>query len=178
MSVSAAGAARRAIPDLEARLVSLRAEIATLAAEADATATAAAAAGGGSPLAPRVAALVLLAQEARHREDGVERRLDVVPRDALHFLAHTDRAAQRLRDVVELLDAHARLPPCGEGACRVGRRVVGARQADLVPADMAVELREREAYEKPTTKRKRLKNLAKRRWQKRQESLALPAKDY
>lgn len=40
------------------------------------------------------------------------------------------------------------------------------------------ELREREAYEKPTTKRKRLKNLAKRRWQKRQESLALPAKDY
>ena len=38
------------------------------------------------------------------------------------------------------------------------------------------DLREREAYEKPTTRRKRLKNLAKRRWQKRLQSQKLPAK--
>ena len=36
---------------------------------------------GLDPLAP----LVLLAQQARHREDGVERGLDVVARDALHL---------------------------------------------------------------------------------------------
>lgn len=40
------------------------------------------------------------------------------------------------------------------------------------------DLREREAYEKPTTRRKRLKNLAKRRWQKRLQSQQLPAKLY
>jgi len=40
------------------------------------------------------------------------------------------------------------------------------------------ELREREFYEKPTTARKRAKNSAKRRWQKRLESQALPKKLY
>jgi small subunit ribosomal protein S21 len=40
------------------------------------------------------------------------------------------------------------------------------------------ELREREAYEKPTVKRKRLKNLARRRWQKWLHSQQLPAKNY
>ena len=45
-------------------------------------------------------------------------------------------------------------------------------------AGVLAEVRRREFYEKPTTARKRAKNAAKRRWQKRQESLALPAKDY
>lgn len=40
------------------------------------------------------------------------------------------------------------------------------------------ELREREFYEKPTTARKRAKNAAKRRWQKRLESQQLPKKLY
>ena len=40
------------------------------------------------------------------------------------------------------------------------------------------ELREREHYEKPTTARKRAKNAAKRRWQKRLDSQALPKKLY
>jgi small subunit ribosomal protein S21 len=40
------------------------------------------------------------------------------------------------------------------------------------------DLREREAYEKPTVKRKRLKNLARRRWQKWLQSQQLPAKNY
>ena len=40
------------------------------------------------------------------------------------------------------------------------------------------DLRDREAYEKPSVRRKRLKNLARRRWQKRLESMALPAKEY
>jgi small subunit ribosomal protein S21 len=40
------------------------------------------------------------------------------------------------------------------------------------------ELREREFYEKPTTARKRAKNQARRRWQKKLESQALPKKLY
>ena len=40
------------------------------------------------------------------------------------------------------------------------------------------ELRDREHYEKPTTARKRAKNAAKRRWQKRIESEQLPKKLY
>jgi small subunit ribosomal protein S21 len=38
------------------------------------------------------------------------------------------------------------------------------------------ELREREQYEKPTTSRKRAKNAARRRWQKKLESEQLPKK--
>ena len=40
------------------------------------------------------------------------------------------------------------------------------------------DLRERESYEKPTTRRKRLKNLAKRRWKKLLASQTLPPKLY
>lgn len=40
------------------------------------------------------------------------------------------------------------------------------------------DLREREFYEKPTTKRKRKKNQAKRRWNKKLEDQALPKKLY
>jgi small subunit ribosomal protein S21 len=40
------------------------------------------------------------------------------------------------------------------------------------------ELREREFYEKPTTARKRAKNQAKRRWQKKLEAQQLPKKMY
>lgn len=40
------------------------------------------------------------------------------------------------------------------------------------------ELREREFYEKPTSKRKRAKNAAKRRWRKQLESQKLPEKLY
>lgn len=40
------------------------------------------------------------------------------------------------------------------------------------------DLRSREFYEKPTTKRKRLKNLAKRRWMKKLEMEKLPTKNY
>jgi small subunit ribosomal protein S21 len=40
------------------------------------------------------------------------------------------------------------------------------------------ELREREFYEKPTTARKRAKNQARRRWQKKLEAQALPKKLY
>lgn len=40
------------------------------------------------------------------------------------------------------------------------------------------DLREREFYEKPTTARKRARNAAKRRWQKRLESQQLPKKLY
>ena len=39
-------------------------------------------------------------------------------------------------------------------------------------------LREREFYEKPTTARKKAKNAAKRRWQKKLESESLPKKLY
>lgn len=40
------------------------------------------------------------------------------------------------------------------------------------------ELREREFYEKPTTARKKAKNQAKRRWQKKLAGEALPKKHY
>ena len=40
------------------------------------------------------------------------------------------------------------------------------------------ELREREFYEKPTTARKKSKNQAKRRWQKKVASETLPKKMY
>jgi small subunit ribosomal protein S21 len=40
------------------------------------------------------------------------------------------------------------------------------------------DLRERETYEKPTTKRKRAKAAAKRRWQKKLNSEKLPTKLY
>lgn len=40
------------------------------------------------------------------------------------------------------------------------------------------ELRERSEYTKPTTKRKQLKNAAKRRWQKKLASEQLPKKLY
>jgi small subunit ribosomal protein S21 len=40
------------------------------------------------------------------------------------------------------------------------------------------DLRDREFYEKPTTARKRAKNAAKRRWQKKLEAQALPKKLY
>ena len=40
------------------------------------------------------------------------------------------------------------------------------------------DLREREFYEKPTTARKRAKNQAKRRWQKKLEAQQLPKKLY
>lgn len=40
------------------------------------------------------------------------------------------------------------------------------------------ELREREFYEKPTTARKKAKNAAKRRWEKKLASEALPKKNF
>ena len=40
------------------------------------------------------------------------------------------------------------------------------------------ELREREFYEKPTTARKKAKSQAKRRWQKKLQSEALPKRLY
>jgi small subunit ribosomal protein S21 len=40
------------------------------------------------------------------------------------------------------------------------------------------ELREREFYEKPTTARKKAKNSAKRRWQKKVAAEQLPPKNY
>ena len=40
------------------------------------------------------------------------------------------------------------------------------------------DLREREFYEKPTTARKKAKNAAKRRWEKKLASEALPKKNY
>ena len=40
------------------------------------------------------------------------------------------------------------------------------------------ELREREFYEKPTTARKKAKNAAKRRWQKKLDSERLPPRHY
>ena len=40
------------------------------------------------------------------------------------------------------------------------------------------ELREREFYEKPTTARKKAKNAAKRRWQKKVSAEQLPKKLY
>jgi small subunit ribosomal protein S21 len=43
---------------------------------------------------------------------------------------------------------------------------------------LLVELRERETYEKPTTRRKRKKSAAKNRWQKQVRSQQLPKKLY
>lgn len=40
------------------------------------------------------------------------------------------------------------------------------------------ELKMREQYEKPTTRRKRLKNLARRRWLKKLQDQALPKSNY
>jgi small subunit ribosomal protein S21 len=40
------------------------------------------------------------------------------------------------------------------------------------------ELRDREHYEKPTTRRKRAKSLAKNRWNKHLDSQQLPKKNY
>jgi len=41
---------------------------------------------------------------------------------------------------------------------------------------LLIELREREAYEKPTTKRKRAASQAKKRWQKKVASDSMPKK--
>lgn len=43
---------------------------------------------------------------------------------------------------------------------------------------LLIELRERETYEKPTTRRKRKKSVAKNRWQKQLRSQQLPKKLY
>ena len=43
---------------------------------------------------------------------------------------------------------------------------------------LLVELKERETYEKPTTRRKRKKSVAKNRWQKQLRSQQLPKKLY
>jgi small subunit ribosomal protein S21 len=43
---------------------------------------------------------------------------------------------------------------------------------------LLIELKERETYEKPTTRRKRKKSLAKNRWQKQLRSQQLPKKLY
>lgn len=43
---------------------------------------------------------------------------------------------------------------------------------------LLVELKERETYEKPTTRRKRKKGAAKNRWQKQLRSQQLPKKLY
>ena len=43
---------------------------------------------------------------------------------------------------------------------------------------LLLELREREHYVKPTTRRKTAKSLAKKRWQRHLQSQSLPAKKY
>ena len=43
---------------------------------------------------------------------------------------------------------------------------------------LLIELKERETYEKPTTRRKRKKSAAKNRWQKQLRSQQLPKKLY
>ena len=43
---------------------------------------------------------------------------------------------------------------------------------------LLIELKERETYEKPTTRRKRKKSVAKNRWQKQLRSQQLPKKLY
>ena len=43
---------------------------------------------------------------------------------------------------------------------------------------LLIELRERETYEKPTTRRKRKKSVAKNRWQKQLRNQQLPKKLY
>jgi small subunit ribosomal protein S21 len=46
----------------------------------------------------------------------------------------------------------------------------------VAESGLLVELRDRETYEKPTTKRKRKKSAAKNRWQKQLASQTLPKK--
>jgi small subunit ribosomal protein S21 len=48
----------------------------------------------------------------------------------------------------------------------------------VIESGLIQELREREFYEKPTTARKKAKNSAKRRWQKKVAAEQLPKKMY
>jgi small subunit ribosomal protein S21 len=48
----------------------------------------------------------------------------------------------------------------------------------IMESGLLNELREREFYEKPTTERKRKKNQAKRRWERKLENQKLPKKLY
>lgn len=48
----------------------------------------------------------------------------------------------------------------------------------IMESGLLNELREREFYEKPTTERKRKKNQAQRRWQKKLQDQQLPKKLY
>jgi small subunit ribosomal protein S21 len=48
----------------------------------------------------------------------------------------------------------------------------------VIESGLLQELREREFYEKPTTARKKAKNSAKRRWQKKVAADQLPKKMY
>lgn len=48
----------------------------------------------------------------------------------------------------------------------------------IADSGLLQELREREFYEKPTTARKKARNQARRRWQKKIESESLPKKLY
>jgi small subunit ribosomal protein S21 len=48
----------------------------------------------------------------------------------------------------------------------------------ILESGLLNELREREFYEKPTTARKKAKNQAKRRWEKKLNADALPKKLY
>ena len=48
----------------------------------------------------------------------------------------------------------------------------------ITDSGLLIELRERETYEKPTTRRKRKKSAAKNRWQKQLRSQQLPKKLY
>jgi len=48
----------------------------------------------------------------------------------------------------------------------------------IADSGLLIELRERETYEKPTTRRKRQKAIAKNRWRKQVASESLPKKLY
>lgn len=48
----------------------------------------------------------------------------------------------------------------------------------VLESGLLQDLREREFYEKPTTTRKKAKNQAKRRWQKKLQAESLPKKMY
>ena len=48
----------------------------------------------------------------------------------------------------------------------------------IANANLLIELRDRETYVKPTTRRKTAKSLAKKRWQRYVESQRLPPKLY
>lgn len=48
----------------------------------------------------------------------------------------------------------------------------------VAESGLLLDLRERESYEKPTTRRKKAKSAAKRRWQKKLASEQLPKKLY